>query len=81
MKMEKHLEREREIKSSINSLEMEEKNTSAIVELVYGCALHYIAFGSEKKFELIRISIQDSSDSFERWMKMKLLIYFPNWKL
>lgn len=50
MKMEKHLERAREIKSSINSLEMEEKNTSAIVELVYGCALHYIAFGSEKKF-------------------------------
>jgi len=50
MKMEGHLDKAKEIKSSINSLEKDEKNTSAIVELVYDCALHYIAFGSENKF-------------------------------
>lgn len=40
MKMEKHLKRAKEIKSSINSLEKNDINTSAIVELVYGCTLH-----------------------------------------
>ena len=50
MKMEKHLKRAKEIKSNINSLEKNDINTSAIVELVYGCTLHYIAYASEKKF-------------------------------
>lgn len=50
MKMKSHLDRAKEIRSSINSLEKVEVNTSAIVELVYGCVLHYISFGCEKKF-------------------------------
>ena len=50
MKREGHLKKANEIRSSINSLEKDEKNTSAIVELTYGCTLHYIAFGSEMKF-------------------------------
>lgn len=50
MKAEGHLKRADEIRSSINSLKKDDKNTSAIVELVYGCSLHYIAFVSEKKF-------------------------------
>jgi len=50
MKAEGHLKKADELRSTINSLEKDEKNTSAIVELVYGCALQYIAFASEKKF-------------------------------
>jgi hypothetical protein len=50
MKAESHLARGNEIRSSINSLEKNKENVSAIVELVYGCAFHYIAFASEKKF-------------------------------
>lgn len=50
MKAESHLEKAKEIRGSINSLEKKDENTSAIVELVYGCVLHYIAFACEKKF-------------------------------
>ncbi|MDP3066712.1 MAG: hypothetical protein Q8N08_08235 [Methanobacteriaceae archaeon] len=50
MKAEGHLKKAKEIRSSIQSLEKDEKNTSAIVELVYGSSLHFIAFGSEMKY-------------------------------
>jgi hypothetical protein len=50
MKAESHLKRANEIKYSINSLKKNDENTSAIVELVYGCSLHYIAYTTEKKF-------------------------------
>lgn len=50
MNGEGHLRKANEIRGSINSLKKSQENTSAIVELTYGCALHYIAFGSEMKF-------------------------------
>lgn len=50
MKAESHPEKAKEIKNSINSLEMKDENTSAIVELIYGCVFHYTAFSTEKKF-------------------------------
>lgn len=50
MNAKSHLKRANEIRYSISSLEKDEENTSAIVELVYGCSLHYIAYASEKKF-------------------------------
>lgn len=50
MKAEGHLERANDIKSGIKSLQDSDKNVSSVVELVYGCALHYIAYTTEKKF-------------------------------
>jgi len=50
MNAEGHLKRGEEIRKSIEVLKDDENHVSSIVELVYGCALHYIAYGCEKRF-------------------------------
>jgi len=50
MNAEGHLKRAEEIRKSIEVLKDDENHVSSIVELVYGCALHYIAYGCEKRF-------------------------------
>ena len=50
MNAESHLKRANEIKKSIDLLKSEKDHTSSIVELVYGCSMHYIAYGCEMRF-------------------------------
>ncbi len=50
MNAESHLKRAKEIKKSIDILKTEGGDVSSIVELVYGCSMHYISYGCEKRF-------------------------------
>lgn len=50
MKREGHLKKATEVYESIKQLAGDEKHVAAIAELAYGCALHYIAYGADKKF-------------------------------
>jgi len=50
MKKEGHYKKALEIYESIMQLVKDEKHVAAITELAYGCALHYIAWTSDKKF-------------------------------
>jgi hypothetical protein len=50
MNAESHLIKANEIQKSINLLKSNEGHTSAIVELVYGCSMHFISYGSEMRF-------------------------------
>jgi len=50
MNGESHIKRAEEIRKSIDLLKLDKDHTSAIVELVYGCSIHYIAYGCEMKF-------------------------------
>ena len=50
MKAESHLKRATEIRNGINSLKKIDENTSAIVELTYGCSFHFIAFATETRY-------------------------------
>lgn len=50
MNAESHLKKAEEIRKSIDLLKSGKDHTSSIVELVYGCSMHYIAYGCEIKF-------------------------------
>jgi len=50
MNAESHLKKAKEIKKSINILKSKEGDVGSIVELVYGCSMHYISYGCEKRF-------------------------------
>jgi hypothetical protein len=48
MTAEGHLQRTGEIYESVMALKDDEAHVSAIDELAYGCAFHYLAYDSEK---------------------------------
>lgn len=50
MNAESHLKRAKDIKKSIDLLKSNEGHTSSIVELVYGCSMHFISYGCEMRF-------------------------------
>ncbi|MBI5681264.1 MAG: hypothetical protein HZC47_10250 [Methanobacterium sp.] len=50
MKAESHIKRAENIKKSIDLLISEEGDVGSIVELVYGCSMHYLSYGCEKRF-------------------------------
>lgn len=50
MKADGHLKKAKEIKASVEHLGDDEKHLVAVVELRYGLAQHYIAYGLEKKY-------------------------------
>lgn len=50
MNAESHLKRANDIKRSIDLLKSKEGHTSSIVELVYGCSMHFISYGCEMRF-------------------------------
>ncbi len=50
MNKEGHLKRAEEIYRSIMILKDDENNLSAVVELAYGCAIHYFAYGCERRY-------------------------------
>lgn len=50
MKAESHLLKAEEIEVTINFIKDDPSHVSSLVELVYGCVIHYLAYGCEKKF-------------------------------
>jgi len=78
MNEEGHLKRAEEIYRSIMILKDDENNLSAVVELAYGCAIHYLAYGCERRYGthsdihaslprlLRRMNENEIADIFER---------------
>lgn len=50
MNEESHLEKAEEIRKSIDKLKPREEHVSSIVELVYGCSMHYLSYGCQVRF-------------------------------
>ena len=50
MNAESHLKRAEEVRKSIDLLKPDEEHVSSIVELIYGCSMHYLAYGCEIRF-------------------------------
>lgn len=50
MNAESHLKKAGEIRKSIDLLKSNEEHVISIVELIYGCSMHYLAYGCEKRF-------------------------------
>jgi len=52
MKSEGHFQKAEEIYRSVQTLTADNgAHVSAIVELVFGCAFHYLAYGCDQKFQ------------------------------
>ena len=52
MKSEGHLQKAEEIYGNVQTLTASNgAHVSAIVELVFGCAFHYLAYGCDRKFQ------------------------------